>query len=174
MATKRKKKLEIISVDTNFWIYHLEGHPAYSPITQVALKNWLINNTSVIISPLTLTECLVLPLKKNSPSVVHAYHQLFNLPIVKIKDFTAQIATIAAQVRAKYDINTPDAIHLATAIHHQASFFISNDLRLKKVKEIPIVNFSSLSTSLRSSLQTQSNNPKQIPSLATKISQYNP
>jgi len=145
MATKRKKKLEIISVDTNFWIYHLEGHPKYSPITQLALKNWLSNDTPIVISSLTLTECLVLPFKKNSTSVIHAYHQLFNLPIVKIESLTPPIATIAAQIRAKYNIGTPDAIHLATAIHHQASFFVSNDLRLKKIKEIPIINFSTLS-----------------------------
>ena len=151
MATTRKKKLEIVSLDTNFWIYHLEGHPTYSPTTQLALKNWLTNNTTVVISTLTLTECLVLPLKKNSTPIIHAYHQLFNLPIVQVKDFIPQIATITAQIRAKYNINTPDAIHLATAIHHQASFFVSNDFHLKKVKEIPIINFSDLSSLLKTS-----------------------
>ena len=39
-------------------------------------------------------------------------------------------------LRTKYGVKTPDAIHLATAIEHKADVFVTNDRQLKKVKEI--------------------------------------
>lgn len=42
-------------------------------------------------------------------------------------------------LRVNYNLKTPDAIHLATAIEHKADVFITNDKQLKKVKEIAIL-----------------------------------
>ena len=41
-----------------------------------------------------------------------------------------EIAEEAARLRAEYNIRTPDAIQMATAIHEGASFFLTNDARL--------------------------------------------
>lgn len=49
------------------------------------------------------------------------------------------IATLAAKLRAKYKIKTPDAIFIATGIAEKAEIFITNDTRLKIVNEIGII-----------------------------------
>ncbi len=49
------------------------------------------------------------------------------------------ISELGARLRAKYLIRTPDSIQLATGIIHGAKYFITNDIALKKVKEIEII-----------------------------------
>jgi predicted nucleic acid-binding protein len=48
----------------------------------------------------------------------------------------------AAQIRAKYNFKTPDAIFIATAIEEGAEVFITNDIRLKKMDEINCIVLS--------------------------------
>jgi predicted nucleic acid-binding protein len=45
----------------------------------------------------------------------------------------------AAQIRARYQIRTPDAIQLAAAIEFGARVFLTNDDRLRKVTEIEVI-----------------------------------
>jgi len=49
------------------------------------------------------------------------------------------VAIKAAELRAKYRIRTPDAIQIATSIIGNAGAFITNDIALKKVKEIVVL-----------------------------------
>lgn len=46
-----------------------------------------------------------------------------------------------AELRAKYGLRTPDAIHIATAIVEDADIFFTADKEIKKVEEIKIVTF---------------------------------
>lgn len=50
-----------------------------------------------------------------------------------------EIAELAAELRAKHGLKTPDAIHLATARHAGASFFITNDDRLPALAGLEVV-----------------------------------
>lgn len=43
---------------------------------------------------------------------------------------------LAAELRAKYGIKTPDALFLATAILENANIFVTNDVRLKRIEEM--------------------------------------
>lgn len=47
-------------------------------------------------------------------------------------------------MRAKYNIHTPDALQVATAIERQADYFLTNDLRLKAVTEIKGITIAEL------------------------------
>ena len=48
----------------------------------------------------------------------------------------------AADLRARFNLRTPDAIQVATAIIAGAQAFITNDARLKSVTEIPVLLIS--------------------------------
>lgn len=52
------------------------------------------------------------------------------------------IAEKAAEFRAKYSIKTPDAIQVATCIEYNATLFITNDVRLKKVDDVSVLLLS--------------------------------
>jgi len=49
------------------------------------------------------------------------------------------IAEVAAALRARHNIRTPDAIQLATAIRAGASWFLTNDAELANLPEIYVV-----------------------------------
>ncbi len=57
------------------------------------------------------------------------------------------IAERGAELRAKYGIRTPDALQVASAIENQATIFISNDNKLKKIKEIEIAALKEMTVS---------------------------
>ena len=47
--------------------------------------------------------------------------------------------TRGADLRAKYNLRTPDAIQVATAWVAQATAFVTTDRALTKIREVPIV-----------------------------------
>ncbi len=53
-----------------------------------------------------------------------------------IKQIDKQTSVLAAELRAKYGVKTPDALFLATAILENADVFVTNDVRLKKIEEM--------------------------------------
>jgi len=58
---------------------------------------------------------------------------------IELLDITAAIAEQAAQLRAKYNLRTPDPIQLATCIELGADCFLTNDNRLKAATETIVI-----------------------------------
>lgn len=47
-----------------------------------------------------------------------------------------EVSELSADLRARYNIKTPDAIQIATAVIYGAKVFLTNDPALKKVLDI--------------------------------------
>jgi len=68
------------------------------------------------------------------------FKDLLNVIKFSVENITYPVAEIAYKLRAKYIfLKTPDALQLATAIHHNCNKFLTNDKKLKNVSEIEIV-----------------------------------
>jgi len=52
---------------------------------------------------------------------------------------TTLIAESAAELRARYNLRTPDALHVATAIAAGCGAFLTNDAGVKRVAEITVL-----------------------------------
>ena len=52
---------------------------------------------------------------------------------------TLPIAESAADLRARYNLRTPDALHVASALSSGCDAFLTNDAGLKRVQELPIL-----------------------------------
>ena len=48
------------------------------------------------------------------------------------------------KLRANYNINTPDAIQIATSLEVKADIFITNDANFKKISEIKVLLLSEM------------------------------
>jgi predicted nucleic acid-binding protein len=71
--------------------------------------------------------------------LVFVYRQLIErYPNLSIRNLNERIIELASDLRAQYNVRTPDAIHIATAIDAGASLFYTNDRNLKRVKEIEV------------------------------------
>jgi len=52
---------------------------------------------------------------------------------------SAGVAESAADLRARYNLRTPDALHVATAIDAGCDAFLTNDTGIKRVQEIAVL-----------------------------------
>lgn len=132
-------KNKIVGLDTMVFIYHFENNQKYSSLTFSILDSLEKGKFKGITSTLTLLEILVKPKKANNQFINERYKLILqNFPNLEIKSLDEEIAEIAASIRGKYNINTPDAIQIATALHSKADVFITNDFQLQKIPEIKI------------------------------------
>jgi predicted nucleic acid-binding protein len=69
---------------------------------------------------------------------------LSNQAELSVLTVTETIAEQAAQLRATYNLRTPDAIQLATALNQKAFFFLTNDNRLPQLETLQILMLNSL------------------------------
>ena len=99
----------------------------------------------VVTSVVTLLEALVYPLRQGDTLLAQQYRDvLLNGENLKSCQVTEEIAEAAAQLRAVYNLKTPDAIQLATAICEGASFFLTNDARLTSLPGLTVLVLDAL------------------------------
>lgn len=129
-----------VFLDTAPLIYFIEGHSAYQPILSRLFELNDKGGFSFVTSSVTLLEVLVKPLREGQKAIAEQYRDILTTaPGIELFDLTSDIAVQAAQLRAKYNLRTPDAIQLATCIALGADYFLTNDNRLKAVIETTVV-----------------------------------
>jgi len=130
-----------IAIDTAPFIYHLEAHPQYSKPTETIFNLIETGKITATTSTITLMEILVKPKKEKNEMAVEEYRfMLLTFPNLKVRPMDANVAEAAAELRAKYPaLHPPDAIQIGTAIIEGADAFITNDGKLKQVKDIKVI-----------------------------------
>lgn len=132
---------QLIGLDTSIFIYHLEANPQYLPLTQQVLESIETGRCSGVVSTVTLMELTVHPWRINRADIARQYEVLLaNFPNLRLIDVTREIARQAAQLRASYNVRPADALQVASAMISQATLWVSNDKKLKRLgAEIEIV-----------------------------------
>lgn len=112
-------------------IYLIEKSPDF--FDQVdSLINELTENDSLCYSLLTRMESLVMPLRDENTILQNAFERFFSSH--EILEMPVEVFDKAASLRADFpSLRTPDAPHLATALHHGCNEFWTNDDRLNSV-----------------------------------------
>ena len=88
---------------------------------------------------------LVHPLRQGNQELAHQYQEiLLNAEGLTTFSITPEISERAAKLCSQYNLHTPDAIQLATAIQAGASLFITNDTRIPSVPGIELVVLDNL------------------------------
>ena len=131
----------LVGLDTSPFIYLFEKHPQYFDVIQPVFSRLDVDpQFRAVTSVVTLIEVCVLPLKEDKSDLIDVYTRaLLNSATVSTISVDAAIARKSAELRARYNLRTPDAIQLATALTAGAEAFITNDATLKRVTEIPIL-----------------------------------
>jgi uncharacterized protein len=73
-------------------------------------------------------ECLVGPIKRGDPVLERAYTELFGIFLSLAMPEPVYLQ--AVQLRARFALRTPDALHMACAQHHHFAALWTNDDRL--------------------------------------------
>lgn len=134
-----------IALDTNLFIYVFEQHPEFGEKAKSILEHIENGFVSAVASSVSLTEILVKPIREGNLTLEKQYKLLFShFPNLTILPIDNVVAERAAYLRGKYNIKTPDALIVATALVANADLFITNDQRLETVKEIKCVSLDQL------------------------------
>lgn len=145
MGLKERFFEKTFFLDTAPIIYFIEENPRYH---RRLFELFQLNDNGVIkfqTSTLTLLEVLVQPLKFNRSKLAEQYEEILTTsPNLQIFSVDIEIAKRAAQLRSLYNLRTPDSIQTATALEKEANIFFTNDLSLKRVKEIEILTLEDL------------------------------
>ena len=125
-----------VGLDTCVLIYHIERHPVYFPLTQELLANVEAGHLTAVTSILALMEVTVRPWQLQRSDVVQDYEEILtHFPNLTLIDVNRDIASQAARLRAQYRLRPADALHLATALVHGATAFVTNDRQLMRLRE---------------------------------------
>lgn len=116
----------LIYLDACLVIYLAERHPTWSkPVAHAMAK---ARNARFGISPLVKMECLVGPIKRTDPVLEQVYAGVFDT-LVSLS-MPESVYLQAAELRARFGLKSPDALHLACAQHHRCDELWTNDNRL--------------------------------------------
>ena len=127
-------------LDTAPLIYYFEEHSSY--ISKMDRVFGLIAASPLVAFSAVhiLTEVMVKPLQTGNQALAGEYRDiLVNSDAYTLVSITAPIAESAADLRARYNLRTPDALHVAAAISTGCDAMLTNDAQLKRVQELPIL-----------------------------------
>jgi uncharacterized protein len=98
----------------------------------------LASGERLAVSDLVRMECQVGPLKANDPVLLAQYVTFFQSPDVSVLAISPAVCDRAARIRAQYGFKPLDALHLAAAVEHGCTLFITNDVQLRRFPDVPV------------------------------------
>lgn len=134
------KDVSRLSVETAPFIYYVERYPAYVDKMRVVFLALEAGQFEVVTSTVTLTEVLTKPLRAGDSVLVKMYREMLQTTRnVILEPVSAVVAERAADLRARYNLKTPDALQVAVALQTGCDAFLSNDSGLKRVTDIRVL-----------------------------------
>lgn len=134
------KNISLIAFDTAPIIYFVEANPKYDALVTTIFERVENGEITGITSVISLCEVLIHPLRSQNLNLKQRY---FDILENSLNFFTKSInlttAETAADLRARYNLRTPDALQIAAALENGCEAFLCNDKDLKRVTELKIL-----------------------------------
>ena len=128
-----------IYLDACAIIYLVEaGNPFHEATVRQILRYQAAPGGAMLTSRLARMECRVRPLREKNTTLLDKYEEFFARKRLVVLEITADIIERATSVRVQYDLKTPDALHLATAMEHRAETFVTGDPAFVRCREIAV------------------------------------
>jgi predicted nucleic acid-binding protein len=146
LVEERLARHTVVGLDTSIFIYHLEAHPRYLPLTQALLAGIQAGRQRAVTSTVTIMELTVRPWQLDRPAVareceallVHSFH-------LTLAGVTRDVARQAAQLRARFRLRPAGALQVATALVQGATVFVTNDRGLARLApELDIITLDGM------------------------------
>ncbi len=140
-----KENIKSIFMDTAPIIYYIEGNSQFYQIKEL-INQIQENNITIFSSVITITEVLVKPVSLGQMNVINSFLNFLKNPDnIIILSVNERIAEQAGYLRGKYpSLKTLDAIQISSAIEARTDAFLTNDLRLKQIKEIEVLTLKDI------------------------------
>lgn len=127
-----------IFLDANSVIYFVEQPPGWGGKVTARISASRAAGETLAISDLVRMECIVGPLKRNDLAQLADFASFFTAPDMAVLPITAAVCDRAARIRAQYGFKPLDCLHLAAAVEHGCTRFLTNDAPLQKFPDIVV------------------------------------
>jgi uncharacterized protein len=128
----------MVFLDTNTVIYLIEQPPDLGDKVKARVAALMAIGERLAVSDLVRMECQVGPLKANDLIVLASYVRFFQSPDLNVLAVSPAVCDRAARIRAQYGFKPLDSLHLAAAVEHGCTRFLSNDTQLKRFPDIVV------------------------------------
>ena len=136
-----------VFLDTAPIIYHVEGHATYQAVTDIVFQRIGDGVLEGVTSSITLAECLVHPYRQENNDLVRRFRSVITTGAHTHYVGVDAVVEHAAQLRACYNLTLTDAFQVAAALVGGCQGFLTNDLTLKRVRELTILVLDELEPS---------------------------
>lgn len=108
----------IAFLDSSALIYLTEGHEPFAARMRATVQSIAEQHVDVglAISRLTWLECRVGPMKRDDAATLRRYDAFFARPDVSWVELTRDVVELAAAVRVRHGLRTPDALQAACCL----------------------------------------------------------
>lgn len=117
-------------------IYLIEGQEPFAGNVRKALAIIARRHPDLgaAVSRLTWLECRVGPMKTNDTAALQRYDIFFARPDLRWVELTRDVVELAAAIRVKHGLKTPDALQAASCLQLGAAHvFLTGDSAFKRV-----------------------------------------
>ena len=128
----------LIYLDANVVIRLVEGDAATRAPLVARLAPALGVPGSLVTSRLTRLECRSKPLRAGDLATLGKFDVFFAGVELVVAELSPAVVERATDLRARYNLKTPDALHYATAVEAGASVFLTGDRALSRCSEVPV------------------------------------
>jgi predicted nucleic acid-binding protein len=125
-------------LDTAPVIYFVERNPHFVNLVDPIFER-LETDITPVVSPITLAECLIHPLRLGLADLEQAFVNILQQEEVIFMDVNSSVAREAARIRVRYNLQLPDALQVASALIAKCQAFLTNDEALKRVTELRVL-----------------------------------
>ena len=137
-------QINTIFIDTAPFIYYIEAHSLFGPLVREVINALESEKLRGYSSVITLVEVLPKPVQEKRKALAREFIQFLrrgkNLALMEI---SADIAEEAGKLRGKYPhLKTLDAIQISTALNIGVDAFLTNDNKLRRIKDIKVIILS--------------------------------
>lgn len=120
-------------------IYLVEFNEVFYEKISLFIAESIANRKQMATSVVSFAEFGVKPRKLGKKDVIDRFEKTI-ANLFDIQDVDLNVASIAADLRAKYSsLRGMDALQVASTIRANADIFVTNDKRLKTIKEIKVI-----------------------------------
>jgi predicted nucleic acid-binding protein len=129
-----------VAIDTAIFIYFIEENQRFSAVIAPLFEGADVGKLELVVSALTLLEVLVVPYRAGNLELAERYEAVLTRSRgVRMIDLTRDHMRLAAQLRARTGIATPDALQLAACLATRCTAFVTNDRRLPTIPGLRVI-----------------------------------
>ncbi len=135
----------IVFLDASALIYLIEGHEPFAGTVRASLQSLMDQHPQLglAVSRLTWLECRVGPMKGNDAATLSRYDAFFARPDLVWLEITRDVVELAAAVRVRHGLRTPDALQAACCLQlGEGHALLTGDAAFQRVAGLNVVLLS--------------------------------